>query len=375
MFVNRSTDVRGGWRIARSIAIELDVAAYFVRMGPEALPPTHAELANLIPPEWFDEFDALSSAAPSKRGLQSIVEILARWAGVLEVEDYDIASAAMRELTVEGAISQILEVSDLVPDEQLSPTDSLVDLQRRLDADLFARIGMYPASDQTLTRRNDQAIAVAVDALCGQPLHGRFWHWMDRFYYQAYAPWRATRNDEMDALEQTAIDALGASHGSGAPRLDWLDSTNPIVSTPAMRAGVEAGDIDVVFWTEPFGLSETWTSTPGTVITSYAERGNLYEHYTATLEALTSKLRAVSDPTRMSILRIIRMHDVDNTQLAGHLDVSRPTVSVHAKVLADAGLITTTREGRQARHALQPAAVKQLCDDLLRFLDIPEHLL
>ena len=78
----------------------------------------------------------------------------------------------------------------------------------------------------------------------------------------------------------------------------------------------------------------------------------------------------MADPTRMSVLRMIRFMDADNTQIAGWLDVSRPSVSMHAKILADAGLISTTRQGRQARHVFHPDEVRQLCDELLRYLDV-----
>jgi hypothetical protein len=45
---------------------------------------------------------------------------------------------------------------------------------------------------------------------------------------------------------------------------------------------------------------------------------------------------------------------------------------VHAKVLADAGFITTIKNGRQAAHSFQPDSIVSLCDDLIRFLDVPD---
>lgn len=361
---------RGGWRIARSIAIELDLANYLGRMGPDVLPDVHADLAARIPPAWFDEFDSLSAKAGPDRGLQSIVEPLARWADVLEVEDYDTASAAMREITSDDAVAQIKATSDIVPAPDLDGPDQLIDMHRRLEAELAAQAGTYPPSDATIVERKDHAIVVAVGALRDGPLHGRFWHWLDRFYYEAYRPWRATRRSTIEMLEQTALDALGADHGAAPPNLEWLEPSNPIRTTPTVLDAVTAGELSVVFLAEPFGLSDTWTLAPGLVLTSFAKRGDLYQHYNDYRHELTTRLKALADPTRMSILRIIRMLDVDNTQLAGHIDVSRPTISVHAKILADAGLITTTREGRQARHTFHPDTIKQLCDDLLRFLDI-----
>ena len=82
-------------------------------------------------------------------------------------------------------------------------------------------------------------------------------------------------------------------------------------------------------------------------------------------------IESLSDPTRMGILRMIRPFDADNTQIADFMDVSRPTVSVHAKALADAGFISTERGGRQGRHGFHPDAVRKLCEDLLRYLDVP----
>jgi DNA-binding transcriptional ArsR family regulator len=52
--------------------------------------------------------------------------------------------------------------------------------------------------------------------------------------------------------------------------------------------------------------------------------------------------------------------------------IARPTASVHAKVLAEAGFITTERDGRQAGHSFNPDSITRLCDDLIRLLDVPE---
>ena len=108
-----------------------------------------------------------------------------------------------------------------------------------------------------------------------------------------------------------------------------------------------------------------------TAITSFAEHGIDRDYSIAVRDDLTAKLKALSDPTRLHILRMIRSFDADNTQIAGFLDVSRPTVSVHAKTLAEVGLISTERDGRQARHSFHPDTVRKLCEDLMRYLDVP----
>jgi DNA-binding transcriptional ArsR family regulator len=341
-------------------------------MGPDALPSDLAKLADHIPPSWFEEFDSFSSAAPSDRGLQSIVEIIARWAGVVNVEDYDTASAAMREITPADAIAQVASSSGLKPNTDFDGTERLIDLERRLAAELPKEFGVFGPSDTTVAEREDHARIVAVSALRGEPLHGRFWHWMDRFYYEVYGPWRATRSTMMDSARRSAIDALGGDQGPGPPSLDWLPSSNPLVAIPTLRAAVVTGGLDVIFWNEPFDLSDTFALLPAAVLSSFSEGGPLYQHFKDVRNDLVAKLSALANPTRISILRMIRMHDLDNTQLAGHLNISRPTASVHAKVLAEAGFIATYRDGRQAGHSFQPDSIVRLCDDLLRFQDVPE---
>lgn len=365
-----------GWRIARSIGLELDLASYFVRMGADALPKTLADLAMSMPEKWFEEFDEMNpvsgSGSAAEGGLRATVEPLARWAGVLEEEDYDTASAAMRELTPADAIAQIVSSSGLEPEPGLDDAAALAELEMRLNDELWGNAGVHRPLSGESAEREATALAVAVGALRGQPLHGRFWHWTDRFYYEAYRTWRESRNDAMDDSESAAVEHLGARDGVGVPAIDWLSSSSTVRGNDVVNETVMAGDVDVVFWSEPFGLSNTWALAPGMVLTSFAQRGPLYEQYVTMREDLVKRLKAVADPTRVSILRMIRAHDLDNTQLARHLEVSRPTVSVHAKVLADAGFISTEMDGRKAEHSYEPEAIQAMCDDLIRFLDIPK---
>lgn len=356
-----------GWRVGRSIAIELDVAAYYVRLGADALPKSLSELALTIPPNWFEEFDALTQGKGETR-LMSVVELLARWAVVVDDDDYDTASAAMRELTVGTAIDNVSASTGLLPAAELKGVDALADLEERVAHQMWSPFGMADAPPS----ETDDAVTAAIGALVGQPNHGRFWHWLDRFYYEAYGPWRATRRNVMDAADERAIAGLGSTSGTGVPDLGWLPDINPLLKKQPVGDAVRAGDLNVIFWTEPFGLADTWALFPGTVLISTAEQGHLYEHYHVARDDLAKRLSALADSTRLRILRMIQMHDLDNTQIASCMGVSRPTVSVHAKVLAEAGLISTRREGRQAVHTSEPDAIKNLYEELSAFLDVVE---
>jgi DNA-binding transcriptional ArsR family regulator len=57
--------------------------------------------------------------------------------------------------------------------------------------------------------------------------------------------------------------------------------------------------------------------------------------------------------------------------MAAYLGLSRPTVSIHARVLREAGLIHSWEEGRITRHEINPEAVRKLFSELESFLDLP----
>jgi DNA-binding transcriptional ArsR family regulator len=334
------------------------------------IPVGLTDLVTAIPPTWITELDTLETVTPSHRVQRYMLEYLVRWAAAEEIEDYDEASAAMRQVTLDAAINQVIETSGLEPAVDLDPTEQLIDLELRLHDQLAVQSGLYPPSDARVLKQERSEITAAVQVLLGGRLHGRFWQWMDRIYHQAYLPWRTKHLDSMIQLEQTAIDGLGGREGTGPPELGWLPRDNILIAIPAVSKASEAEELEIVFWAEPFGLSSAIWLAPGTFTTSFSALGIDHDYSTTIRDDLTSKLKALSDPTRMSILRMIRMFDADNTQIGGYLEVSRPAVSAHAKILADNGFINTTHDGRHARHAFHPNAVRQLCDELLHYLDV-----
>ena len=71
----------------------------------------------------------------------------------------------------------------------------------------------------------------------------------------------------------------------------------------------------------------------------------------------SSVLRLLADPTRSSILRLIMGSPTGRrsvSELATELGLRQPTVSHHLKVLAEAGLVDRTPEGRFAWYSLHP---------------------
>lgn len=93
-------------------------------------------------------------------------------------------------------------------------------------------------------------------------------------------------------------------------------------------------------------------------------------------------LRAVADPTRRAILRLVRDDELAAGDVARRFpSMSRPAVSQHLRVLADAGLVEVRADGnrrlyRWQREGLRDAAAfvdEMWSDRLVRLKDAAER--
>lgn len=77
-------------------------------------------------------------------------------------------------------------------------------------------------------------------------------------------------------------------------------------------------------------------------------------------------LRAVADPTRRAILRLVRDGEVAAGEIATHFPaISRPAVSQHLRVLADAGLVEVRPDGNRRLYRWRPDGLR----DVAEFVD------
>ncbi len=66
--------------------------------------------------------------------------------------------------------------------------------------------------------------------------------------------------------------------------------------------------------------------------------------------------RALSDPTRREILRLLRRRDMTAGELAERFPLARSTLSGHFNVLRHAGLVVTERRGSTIVYSLNASA-------------------
>jgi len=78
---------------------------------------------------------------------------------------------------------------------------------------------------------------------------------------------------------------------------------------------------------------------------------------------LSRQFAALADPVRLQLVSLLATSDrgaVCACDLVDPVGKSQPTVSHHLKVLADAGLITSERRGRNVWYGVVPAALESL---------------
>jgi DNA-binding transcriptional ArsR family regulator len=72
-------------------------------------------------------------------------------------------------------------------------------------------------------------------------------------------------------------------------------------------------------------------------------------------------LRALAEPRRQAILRLVRDRPHSVNEIGDHLgDISQQAVSQHLQVLADAGLVDVEKDGKRRLYVVNPKGLETL---------------
>jgi DNA-binding transcriptional ArsR family regulator len=86
-----------------------------------------------------------------------------------------------------------------------------------------------------------------------------------------------------------------------------------------------------------------------------------------TEQATDDALRALAEPRRRAILRLVSEEELAAGQIAAAFDVTRTAVSQHLTVLKNAGLLTERRDGTRRLYRARPeglAGLRRFLDDM-----------
>ena len=100
----------------------------------------------------------------------------------------------------------------------------------------------------------------------------------------------------------------------------------------------------------------------GTNSSDCCEIREINERPTGERLEIVALFKALSDPTRFEIFRLIaaQRESICVCHITDRFDVSQPTISHHLKVLREAGLITVSRRGVWAYYAADPRGLERL---------------
>src|SRR2546430_4618864 len=71
-------------------------------------------------------------------------------------------------------------------------------------------------------------------------------------------------------------------------------------------------------------------------------------------------VRAIAEPRRREILRLIWSRELPAGHIASHFAVTRPAISQHLRVLKEAGLVSERRDGTRRLYRARPETVAEV---------------
>jgi len=76
--------------------------------------------------------------------------------------------------------------------------------------------------------------------------------------------------------------------------------------------------------------------------------------------SIDETFRALNDPTRREILRLLRQRDMSAGEIAERFPLAKSTLSGHFSVLKHAGLVVTERQGTSIVYSLNVSALEEI---------------
>lgn len=81
--------------------------------------------------------------------------------------------------------------------------------------------------------------------------------------------------------------------------------------------------------------------------------------------SINTIFEALSHPVRRKVLALLKSGPMSAGDLAGHFDISRPTLSVHFAKLKEADLVAVERQGTSLIYHLNTSVLEQALADVL----------
>ncbi|AIQ14481.1 autorepressor SdpR family transcription factor [Paenibacillus durus] len=85
---------------------------------------------------------------------------------------------------------------------------------------------------------------------------------------------------------------------------------------------------------------------------------------------MNESFKALADPTRRQIIRLLRDKDRTAGEIAEFFNMSKPSISHHLNALKTAGLVQDERQGQFIRYTLNTTVLEEVLSWLLELTDV-----
>ncbi len=76
--------------------------------------------------------------------------------------------------------------------------------------------------------------------------------------------------------------------------------------------------------------------------------------------SINDAFKALADPTRRTILDMLKQGDLTAGEIANHFDMTKPSISNHLNILKQAGLVWDERKGQHIVYSLNTTVFQDL---------------
>lgn len=84
---------------------------------------------------------------------------------------------------------------------------------------------------------------------------------------------------------------------------------------------------------------------------------------------MNKTFKALSDPTRRKILKILREKDLTAGEISEFFNISKPSISHHLNILKNAELVLWEKNGQNIYYSLNSTAVQEIMNWFFDFLE------
>jgi ArsR family transcriptional regulator, arsenate/arsenite/antimonite-responsive transcriptional repressor len=88
--------------------------------------------------------------------------------------------------------------------------------------------------------------------------------------------------------------------------------------------------------------------------------------------SLNHTLKALSDPTRREILKMLGDKNLSAGDIAKAFNMTKPSLSHHLNILKNAELVSAERDGQNIIYSLNASVIQEFVQQIMEYFDIKE---